>query len=298
MNYDFRNISAIRSAITLLVRRVGIDGIKSFGIWHPPKDYSSISSAQDYANQCSALLLIHYKIYDIKVDISFEEIDRPAYVLLTNLKFIKIIINKIYENSFIEIPAILSHEIAHIFLHHTNIGFPDTYSNEILTDVTCIYLGSGWQALNLHKIDSKFDHNREIVTTRTYGYLGPEEFGYVIAKRDFINENKMSSLIYGQDAKIAYNIGFQFAKNESHSPPLIRPSFTRRIMYQIQKFNSRVLNNSINISCIPGEFYYFDGGAQFVTFRCPTCTQRLRLPTGKKLKAHCPACRTEILVKT
>ena len=80
-----------------------------------------------------------------------------------------------------EILGILSHEITHKFMQLNFIGIgydnPDVQSNELLTDITMIYIGLGKLVMNCvcSALEEKYVNGQK-VPTKQMGYLKPDEY--------------------------------------------------------------------------------------------------------------------------
>lgn len=111
-----------------------------------------------------------------------------------------------------DIGAALSHEITHVLLHRLGLEFPGTRDNEILTDTATTYLGAGWLLLDAFREDA--------VSSQKLGYLTPEEFGYVLAKRAFAFDEDPSPWFTSPQAYTAYAKGRARALHDTRLPPL------------------------------------------------------------------------------
>jgi hypothetical protein len=183
-----------------------------------------------------------------------------------------------------DIGAALAHEIMHVYLHRLGLSFPGTRDNEILTDTAATYLGAGWLLLDAFRQDS--------VSSQKLGYLTPEEFGYVLAKR---------ALVFGEDPAIwftspqayeAYAEGLAKARRDEQQPPLTAAGWAGRRRYARDR---RHAQDNRAPAAHPGAPYAFtpDGhGPLRVSFPCPTCHQRIRVPVKGRVRARCGLCRT------
>lgn len=76
--------------------------------------------------------------------------------------------------------SVLAHEISHLYLNMNSLKYPDTYRNEILTDVCAIYLGFGYFLLYGYK-EKKF-----ATFFGTYkekiGYISKNDIEYISQK--------------------------------------------------------------------------------------------------------------------
>lgn len=169
------------------------------------------------------------------------------------------------------IGAILSHEIAHIFLHRHRISLEPDAHNEVLTDTAATYLGCGLLVMNA----AWRSRNRK--AARHFGYLTLPEFGYLLAKRDlFFGDD--SSQFFSPGIKLeAYHAGRQRLSSECEKRPFVPRQEPARLTSWIQ--NKVTKKNS-------------DGSqSTAIVFVCPCCTQSLRIPSsGNVLAVRCPTC--------
>jgi hypothetical protein len=211
-----------------------------------------------------------------------------------------------YRNNHRDIAAVLAHEVTHVFLHRHGIRFPDTLENELLTDTAAVYLGVGWLCLNAYRVTVDRQERyispnmREVRTTTTeerLGYLTSDEFGYVLGKRSLAFGETVDSSITSQAARSALVKGSKLAVGDHRSAPVVGCSWWRRWGYS---WNRRYILNVHRKSGLTGLSRRF-GGYQFevmdsmrVIFECPVCSQKLRLPTEKRVVARCSVCETTI----
>lgn len=112
-----------------------------------------------------------------------------------------------------DIGAALAHEVTHVLLHRLGLEFPGTRDNEILTDTVTTYLGAGWLLLDAFREDA--------VSSQKLGYLTPEEFGYVLAKRAFAFDEDPSPWFTSPQAYEAFTAGRKRALRDTRQPPLV-----------------------------------------------------------------------------
>ena len=176
-----------------------------------------------------------------------------SYIGLTNITFI-IAVSKQKENVgghidlsrssgtevFIEVDAqmmettdmavaTLCHEICHKWLQVHGLEMPDRADNEILTDITSVFLGFGKIMLNGCKISKeKYEVKDEGTTTTTHtktvGYLSRDDFAFVyrmvcamrkIEQSVFLEGISLEALAAVQRSDISY--GHLYEQN-FHSP--------------------------------------------------------------------------------
>jgi len=86
--------------------------------------------------------------------------------------------------------AILAHEMTHAFLAYRGITLEDTKENEVLTDITTIFIGLGKLLLNGFTIESD-NLNDKIYS---FGYLTPELSSYcyrIMSKKKLVPDEVM-----------------------------------------------------------------------------------------------------------
>ena len=184
------------------------------------------------------------------------------------------------------IAAVLGHEVAHIFLHRRGLGYEDTLENEVLTDVTAALFGFGALMLD-NFVQTETRHTlpdgRVQITRheRCMGYLTPDELGWLLAKAEFDVGGQLES---GAARRVGKQ-GRDMARAERETPPFSSPLW-RRWWYLVQRWwaETRELDQAFDAV----ESYAFGGGR--VTFRCPRCAQKMRLPLRKEVTATCPCC--------
>jgi hypothetical protein len=80
--------------------------------------------------------------------------------------------------------ATLSHEISHKFLEVNRVswaeGLANHYHNEVLTDITAIFLGLGKLMMNGHNLQrTTIDGSRQVTRTQRVGYLDGSQLAFV-----------------------------------------------------------------------------------------------------------------------
>jgi len=182
-----------------------------------------------------------------------------------------------------DVGAALAHEVAHVYLHRLGLRLPETWQDEILTDTVAAYLGAGWLLLEAYREEPAMAGERITMAAFTLGYLTPEEFGYVLAKRALAFGDDIEPWLTGPQARDAYRAGLELAERELRRPPLAAAPWPARRLYARHRDRGTATAELA-----------FDGpaDARRVTFRCPTCFQRVRVPCGRPLRARCGLCRT------
>jgi hypothetical protein len=191
-----------------------------------------------------------------------------------------------------DIGAALAHEIMHVLLHRLDLSFPGIRDNEILTDTATTYLGAGWLLLDAFREDG--------VSSQKLGYLTPEEFGYVLAKRAMAFDEDPSPWFTSPQAYTAYTRGRVQALRDAQRPPLTAAGWAGRHRYAKDRRHAQAMAVAVE-DAGPGSgpgpgsaAYGFEHGpdGMRVSFACPTCHQRIRVPVRGRVRARCGLCRT------
>ena len=185
-----------------------------------------------------------------------------------------------------DIGAALAHEVTHVLLHRLGLELPGTRDNEILTDTATAYLGAGWLLLDAFREDA--------VSSQKLGYLTPEEFGYVLAKR---------ALAFGEDPSRRGSPaprrtrrtprGGPQALRDLRQPPLTAAGWAGRRRYARDRRHARRSTRRGRPG--PGRRRTPSRTGRTglrVSFPCPTCHQRVRVPVRGRMRARCGLCRT------
>lgn len=170
-----------------------------------------------------------------------------------------------------------------MLLHRLGLEFPGTRDNEILTDTATTYLGAGWLLLDAFREDG--------VSSQKLGYLTPEEFGYVLAKRAAVFGEDPSPWFTSPQAYPAYQAGLARARRDEQQPPLVAAGWAGRRRYARDRRGARGS---------AGAPYSFEGeGSSLrVCFSCPTCGQRNRVGVRGRVRVRCGVCRTVLTCDT
>jgi hypothetical protein len=283
--HGYPHIDTAREAITALYKRLGPDGVSAFASSVAPVDvaFSDQDDLHSGVQRVARALVQQLRLPDARIMVSFREMDHAAAVELTAGPEYFIELNDRFRTHRRDIGAALSHEITHVLLHRLGLGFHGTHANEILTDTVTTYLGAGWLLLDAFREDR--DSRQKL------GYLTPEEFGYVLAKR---------AMVFGEDPGIwftspqgytAYTKGKAQALADEQQPPLTTAGWTGRRRYAKDR---RYALDHPGTPCHPGTPYAFEAipGGLGVSFACPTCHQRIRVPVRGRVRARCGLCRT------
>ncbi len=187
VEHGFPHLETVREAVTALYRRLSYDTVQAFPASVPPADVAFHDTDDLYlgAQRVARELVRHYRLPDARMIVSFREMTHAANVELAAGPEYFVELNDRFRTHRRDIGAALAHEVMHVYLHRLDLSFPGTRDNEILTDTAAAYLGAGWLLLDAFREDG--------ASSQKLGYLTPEEFGYVLAKR---------ALLFGEDPSV------------------------------------------------------------------------------------------------
>ncbi|MEU1375661.1 hypothetical protein ABZ442_18645 [Streptomyces triculaminicus] len=280
IQHGFPHVDTVRAAITALYKRLSYDGVRSFAASMPPADVAFSDHEDPYlgVQRVAGEMVRHLRLPDARMIVSFRDMRHAGSVELAAGPEYFIELNSRFKTHRKDIGAALSHEVMHVYLHRLGLEFPGTRDNEILTDTAAAYLGAGWLLLDAYRESS--------VTTQKLGYLTPEEFGYVLAKRAEAFGEDPSPWFTSAQAYDAYARGRERARRDGRRPPLAAAGRLGRHRYARDR-------RTRTASAEAG--YAFEGSDPLrVSFPCPTCHQRIRVPVRGRLRARCALCRTEL----
>ena len=273
----FNNLHTIKTAITHLYSILGSHRIEGFN-----EDF--FISAENIRYNGDVLIATqrlahdiacHYKLPITTVVVSYSStMQQPGRVELGTGNEFFIEIQSKYRSKINVVAGILAHEISHIFLHRHGAEWKETDKNEILTDTAACLLGFGIAIFNAAHYDTDVFLNRNQTKWEYFGYLSLDEFGYVIARRDFdLNLNSLLN-IRQQRCKDAYKKGLNKYKRELKSRPFSPRPWYHKFLSWSQIKSERSIQNPLH-------------------FECPKCSKTLRIPQlRKKISVHCPLCKS------
>jgi hypothetical protein len=308
----YPHLKVIQKSMRLLYKQLSGQTVRRFSQSLTPDMLSRIPHADTiiWVQSVAGAIVRHLQLPTGSILVNFRNMSVAGQVELTPEDDYLIELSSRYRDDRRDIPAILAHEIMHVFLHRHGIRFADTLENEILTDTAAIYLGVGWLCLDAYRI-TKSQHSQYVsfnttevrTTTMTshLGYLTPDEMGYVLAMRVLALEDHSDTFITSQAAKDALRIGYRQARWGFRCPPLIRCRWWRRVRY---RWHCRYIYKTSCNSGLRGvsrsfEGYQFEASEKMqVIFACPICCQKLRLPTGQRIEARCGTCGSAFKCRT
>jgi hypothetical protein len=289
--HGFPHLDTVRSSLTALYRRISADGVERFAASvHPelvefPADEDLYLGAQRVAR----VMVQHFRLPDARMVVGFRDMVHAGNVELAAGPEYFIELHSRFRTDRRDVGAALAHEVMHVYLHRLGLEFPGTRDNEILTDTATTFLGAGWLLLDAYREEAAIRGERLMMSAYKLGYLTPEEFGYVLAKRARVFGDDIEPWFRSAQARDAYRAGAARASQDLRRAPLAAAGWAARRRYAKDR---RALAS--------GPDYAFDGppSALRVSFACPVCFQRLRLPCRGRLRARCTLCRCELDVET
>lgn len=285
--HGFPHLATVRSAITALYRRLSYDGVHRFAPSLLPADAAFADSDDLHlgAQRVARAMVQHLRLPDARMVVAFRAMEHAGSVELAAGPEYFIELNDRFRTHRRDIGAALSHEVMHVLLHRLDLQFPGTRDNEILTDTAAAYLGAGWLLLDAFREDA--------TSSQKLGYLTPEEFGYVLAKRALAFDEDPSPWFTSPQAYTAYTKGRAQALREGLQPPLTAAGWAGRRRYAKDRRYAQD-HPGAGAAPGPGPPYTFEttpDGLR-VAFPCPTCHQRNRVPVRGRVRARCALCRT------
>ncbi|MFR9795621.1 hypothetical protein ACL02U_06875 [Streptomyces sp. MS06] len=285
VEHGYPHLETVRAAVTALYRRLSGDSIRTFGSSVAPADVAFCDTDDLYlgAQRVARELVRHYRLPDARLVVSFREMTHAANVELTAGPEYFVELNDRFRTHRRDIGAALAHEIMHVYLHRLDLAFPGTRDNEILTDTATTYLGAGWLLLDAFREDA--------VSSQKLGYLTPEEFGYVLAKRALLLGEDPAPWFTSPQAYTAYVKGGERARLDARQPPLTAAGWAGRRRYARDRRHA-LEGGAAPAADAPYAFTAPERGPLRVTFACPTCFQRIRVPVQGRARVRCGLCRT------
>ncbi|GAA2077310.1 hypothetical protein GCM10009801_33340 [Streptomyces albiaxialis] len=286
VEHGFPHLHTVRSAVTALYRRLSRDTVETFGTSIAPGDVAFADHDDLYlgAQRVAQVMVRHLRLPRARVIVSFREMEHAAHVELTAGPEYFVELNSRFKSHRRDIGAALAHEVMHVYLHRLDLAFPGTRDNEILTDTATAYLGAGWLLLDAFRQDD--------LSSQKLGYLTPEEFGYVLAKRARLFGEDPSIWFTSPQAYEAYVRGSALAARDEERAPLVAANWAGRHRYAKDRRYAQA-HLSPGSPPLGNEAYTFEHNSPLrVSFPCPTCHQRIRLPVRGRVRARCGLCRT------
>lgn len=285
----YPHLADVRASITALYRRLSPDGLRPFAVGLPPVEVAFFEDEELYAGaqRVAGAVVRHLRLPQARVIVGFRDMEQAALVEPAAGPEYFVELNSRFKGHRRDIGAALAHEVTHVQLHRWDLRFEDEGANEILTDTAAAYLGSGWLLLDAFRQDA--------LTSQKLGYLTPEEFGYVLAKRAEVFGEDPEAWFTSPQAGEAYRAGRALARRDGRRPPLLAAGRLDRARYVRDRGLAGV--RGAGAAAAPGGgSYAFEGPVgsrpSRVSFGCPVCFQRLALPVRGRVRARCGLCRT------
>ncbi|WP_328912851.1 MULTISPECIES: hypothetical protein [unclassified Streptomyces] len=291
--HGFPHLETVRAALTALYKRLSADGVERFATSVRPElvDFPDDEELYLGAQRVARVMVQHFRLPDARMVVSFRDMVHAGNVELAAGPEYFIELHTRFKSDRRDVGAALAHEVMHVYLHRLGLEFPGSRDNEILTDTATTYLGAGWLLLDAYREEPAMRGERITRAAFKLGYLTPEEFGYVLAKRALALGDDIEPWFRSPQARDAYRAGLAVARREQRAAPLAAAGWAARRLYAKHRRAGLAP---------PSAGYSFDGppSALRVSFSCPTCCQRIRLPCTGRLRARCALCRTELECET
>jgi hypothetical protein len=285
--HGFPHLDTVRAALTALYRRISADCVQRFAASVHPElvDFPADEDLYLGAQRVARVMVQHFRLPDARMVVGFRDMVHAGNVELAAGPEYFIELHSRFRSDRRDVGAALAHEVMHVYLHRLGLEFPGTRDNEILTDTATTYLGAGWLLLDAYREEAAIRGERLMMSAYKLGYLTPEEFGYVLAKRAAAFGEDIEPWFHSAQARDAYRAGLARAGQDLRQAPLAAAGWGARRRYAKDR---RALADG------PG--YSFESGPSGVrvSFACPTCFQRIRLPCRGRLRARCALCHTEL----
>lgn len=284
VEHGFPHVETVREAVTALYRRVSPDTVRTFGASVAPGDVAFADHDDLYlgVQRVAGVMVRHLRLPEARVIVSFREMTHAARVELNAGPEYFVELNERFKTHRRDIGAALAHEVMHVYLHRLGLAFAGTRDNEILTDTATAYLGAGWLLLDAFRQDA--------VSSQKLGYLTPEEYGYVLAKRARLFGEDPAIWFTSPQAYEAYVRGSALADRDERRPPLAGSHWAGRRQYAKDRRYARAHLSPGSPPLGNGSYTFEHNSPLRVSFPCPTCHQRLRVPVRGRVRARCGVC--------
>ncbi|MDI5970304.1 hypothetical protein POF50_013280 [Streptomyces sp. SL13] len=295
----FPHLATVRTALTALYKRLSYDTISTFAASVLPGQVA-IGAGTDLhlgTQDVARVMVRHLRLPRARIVVSFRDMVHAGRVELAAGPEYFVELNSRFTTDRRDIGACLAHEVTHVYLHRLDLWWPGTRDNEILTDTASVFLGAGWLLLDAFRQESVIRGDRLVRTASKLGYLTPEEFGYVLAVRARVFHEDIEPWLSSAQARDAYRAGAEVARAESRCPPLAGAGWAARRAYAARRRRAVEAwrrHGRLPARAAEADGVVFEGGDPLrVSFPCPTCHQRLRVPVRGRLRARCVLCRAE-----
>lgn len=295
----FPHLATVREALTALYKRLSYDTISTFAASVLPVQVT-IGPGTDLhlgAQDVARVMVRHLRLPRARIVVSFRDMVHAGRVELAAGPEYFVELNSRFTTDRRDIGACLAHEVTHVYLHRLDLWWPGTRDNEILTDTASAFLGAGWLLLDAFREESVVRGDRLVRSASKLGYLTPEEFGYVLAVRARVFGDDVEPWLSSPEAQEAYRAGERLARAECRRPPLAGAGWAARRGYAARRRRAAEAfrrTGRLPQDVAEADGVVFEGGDPLrVSFHCPTCHQRMRVPVRGRLRARCVLCRSE-----
>ncbi|MFK0199741.1 hypothetical protein [Streptomyces lavendulae] len=282
VEHGFPHVETVRAAIGALFRALTAEGVRAYATSLDPAG-AAFGPDEDLhlgAHRVASAVVHALRLPDARMVVAFRPMRDAATVELAAGPEYFVEVSDRFRVHRRDLAAALAHEAAHVLLHRLGLRFPVTADDEVLTDTAAAFLGVGWLLLDAYREDA--------LTHQKLGYLTPEEFGYVLARRARLFGEDPSPWFTSPHAYEAYVRGRALADREWRRAPLAGAGRAERLRYARAR--------RAGAAPARGAAYRFgrgEDGRMRVSFPCPVCGQWLRVPTGGgPLRARCGLCLT------
>ncbi len=285
--HGFPHVETVRAALTALYRRLSADGVERYATSVRPElvDFPDAEDLYLGAQRVARVMVQHFRLPDARMVVGFRDMVHAGNVELAAGPEYFIELHSRFRTDRRDVGAALAHEVVHVWLHRLGLEFAGTRDNEILTDTVTTYLGAGWLLLDAYREEAAIRGERLMMSAYKLGYLTPEEFGYVLAKRALAFGDDIEPWFRSAQARDAYRAGLVVARQDLRRAPLATAGWSARRRYVRDR---RMLAAAPDYSFAEGP-----GGVR-VAFSCPVCHQRLRVPCRGQVRVRCTLCRSEL----
>jgi hypothetical protein len=277
----------VRDSLTALYRRVSGDGVARFAASVRPEVVEFPDSEDPYlgAQRIAGAMVRHLGLPDARMVVSYRDMPHAGSVELAAGPEYFVELNSRFREDRRDVGAALAHEVTHVYLHRLGMRRPELWQDEILTDTAAAYLGAGWLLLDSYREEPALRGERVLMAAYKLGYLTPEEFGYVLAKRALAFGDDIEPWFRSPQARDAYRAGLDRARQDLRRAPLAAAGWSARRRY---------LRDRRMLAAAPDYSFAEGPGGVRVAFSCPVCHQRLRVPCRGRVRVRCAPCRTEL----
>lgn len=287
IEHGFPHLATVHASLTALYRRLSYDTVSQFAasvrpevVYFPPDEDAYLG-----ALRVARVMVRHFRLPDARIVVGFRAMEHAGSIELTAGPEYFVELHERFRTDRRDVGAALAHEVTHVYLHRLALEFPDLRDNEILTDTAAAYLGVGWLLLDAYREEATVREDRLGMSAFKLGYLTPEEYGYVLAKRALAFGDDVEPWFSSVQARDAYRTGLALAHRELRRPPLAAAGWAARLRYAKDRRTG---------TAGTAGYVFEQAGPPRVSFPCPVCRQRIRVPVRGRLTARCGLCRTEL----